>query len=266
MGTSIGHSSYDWNLEHFVTLSDFEIGKFVVTLKEFYAYCEDTNTPLPKFSEEPYFRDEHIYRSRFVDYYNGKKFPGDEEPGLKPVTNITIAEAQEYCSWLSSKTGEEFRLPTEAEWEYAAKGGNLLAEFKKKHPFSFNTLFYKLFFKREKYSFLEYSGSNILDEVGWYKHDKSPNTWKTRENIGKKKPNQLGIYDMSGNVWEMCSDTYGKYSLEHQFNPTGSTAFRDNHVIRGGSVMSACSVTSRSCRRLGDISSHVGFRLVKVIR
>ena len=111
-------------------------------------------------------------------------------------------------------TGQNFRLPTEAEWEFACRGGN-------------NSRGYK------------YSGSNNLGSVAWY-YDNSGN--KTHS-VATKSPNELGIYDMSGNVWEWCSDWYGDYSSDAQTNPKGPGS-GSGRVFRGGSWIRFV----RSCR------------------
>ena len=131
---------------------------------------------------------------------NPSNFKGDN----LPVEKVSWNDCQEFISKLNSLAGRKFRLPTEAEWEYAARGG-------------------------KKSRCYQYSGSSNISDVVCYK-DNSAN--KTHL-VGTKQANELGIYDMSGNVWEWCSDRYGSYSSFSQTNPTGSYsgAFR---VLRGG--------------------------------
>jgi formylglycine-generating enzyme required for sulfatase activity len=123
----------------------------------------------------------------------------------RPVEQVSWDDCQTFIRKLNSLTGENFRLPTEAEWEFAARGGN-------------NSQGY------------QYSGSNNLSSVAWY-YD---NSGSQPHDVKTKSPNELGIYDMSGNVWEWCQDWYGKYSSSSVSNPTGaaSGSFR---VKRGGS-------------------------------
>lgn len=138
---------------------------------------------------------------------NPSKFKGDDNP----VERVSWNDCQNFIKGLNQKTGRKFRMPKEAEWEYAARGGN------KTHNYT-------------------YSGSNSLDEVGWFKS----NSGKTTHPVGKKKPNELGIYDMSGNVWEWCEDL----GL-----PTWPS-----RVLRGGSCGcfdSVCAVADR-CMGLPD--------------
>ena len=121
-----------------------------------------------------------------------------------PVECVNWNDCQEFIQKLNSLTGRNFRLPTEAEWEFACRGGN-------------NSRGYK------------YSGSNYIYNVAWY----WDNTGQKTHPVGTKAPNELGIYDMSGNVWEWCSDWYADYTSYSQTNPTGpqSGSFR---VARGG--------------------------------
>ena len=169
--------------------------------------------------KEPWDKEKPTHRVTLTnDYYIGKyevtqalwqavmdkktsKFKGDN----LPVEQVSWDDCQKFISKLNRITGKTFRLPTEAEWEYAARGGN----------------------KSQGY---QYSGSNNLSDVAWYEDNSSSKTHA----VGTKQANELGIYDMTGNVREWCQDWDGKYSSSSQVNPTGanSGAFR---IIRGGS-------------------------------
>ena len=130
--------------------------------------------------------------------------PSGFEGADLPVECVNWNDCQEFIQKLNSLTGRNFRLPTEAEWEFACRGGN-------------NSCGYK------------YSGSNDIDDVAWYDGNSGGKTHP----VATKAPNELGIYDMSGNVYEWCSDWYGDYTANSQTNPTGprSGEFR---VGRGG--------------------------------
>ena len=132
---------------------------------------------------------------------NPSRFKGDN----LPVEWVSWNDCQEFIRKLNALTGQNFRLPTEAEWEFACRGGN-------------NSRGYK------------YSGSNYIDNVAWY----DGNSGKNTHPVATKLPNELGIYDMSGNVWEWCSDWYGYYSSVAQTNPKGPYGGSDR-VLRGGS-------------------------------
>ena len=122
-----------------------------------------------------------------------------------PVENVSWNEAVLFCEMLSQKTGRNYVLPTEAQWEYAARGG--------------------------KYSKgTKYAGSNTINEVAWY----TGNSNSTTHPVAQKEPNELGLYDMSGNVWEWCLDWYGSYSSSSATNPTGPST-GSYRVLRGGS-------------------------------
>ena len=154
----------------------------------------------------------------------------------RPVECVSWNDCHTFISKLNELTGERFRLPTEAEWEYAARGGKESKGYK-------------------------YSGSNTIGDVAWYWDNSSmTNTVKT------KQPNELGIYDMSGNVHEWCSDWYGSYSSSAQTNPTGPSS-GSYRVLRGGSWGSGyawyCRVVYRSYDSPDCRSNRIGFRLVR---
>ena len=122
-----------------------------------------------------------------------------------PVEFVSWNDCQEFIQKLNSLTGRNFRFPTEAEWEFACRGGN-------------NSCGYK------------YSGSNNLDSVAWYDLNSDFQTHP----VATKAPNELGIYDMSGNVWERCGDWYANYTSNSQTNPKGPQS-GSGRVFRGGS-------------------------------
>ena len=163
---------------------------------------------------------------------NPSGFKGDNNP----VENVSWIDCQEFVEKLNRLTGEQFRLPTEAEWEYAARGGNRSRGYK-------------------------YAGSNNVDEVAWYMGNSGDNTYP----VGQKKANELGLYDMSGNVWEWCNDWYGKYGDAPQTNPTG-LATGSRRVGRVGSWCGSASYCRVSCRNDFTPSyrdDNLGFRLAR---
>ena len=190
---------------HQVTLKAFYIGKYEITQK--------------------------IWQS--VMGSNPSGFKGCDEC---PVENINWKSISEFLSKLNKLTGKNYRLPTEAEWEYAASGGNKSKGF-------------------------AYSGSNDPGDVGWYK----PNADNKTHPVGLKKPNELGIYDMMGNVWELCSDWYHagyyKHSPANNPNCTSSGLY---HVSRGGSWRSGTERCYNKARNRNIKDHHIsngGIRL-----
>ncbi len=188
--------------EHKVTVSSFYIGKYEVTQAQW----------------------EEIMGSTTSNWMGGNY----------PVEYVSWRDIQEFIRKLNQKTGKKYRLPTEAEWEYAAKGGRKSRGYK-------------------------YSGSDNIDDVAWYNKVGRPHL------VGQKRPNELGIYDMSGNVYEWCQDWYGDYSDASQTNPKGpsSGTFR---VLRGGSIhqQATCSrVLWRHSITPSTRYSAYGFRLVR---
>ena len=162
---------------------------------------------------------------------NPSYFKGDN----LPVEQVSWKDCKKFLSKLNRITGKMFRLPTEAEWEYAARGGN----------------------KSRGY---QYSGSNNLLDVAWFRDNSGSKTHA----VGTKQPNELGIYDMSGNVCEWCHDWYGAYSSSSQVNPTGANS-GSYRVIRGGSWYFSAMYSRSSCRSSnapGYRSTIFGLRLV----
>ena len=151
---------------------------------------------------------------------NPSNFVGENNP----VENVSWNDVQEFIKKLNQMTGRTYSLPTEAQWEYAARGGN----------------------NKDSY---EYAGSNNINDVAWY----TDNSGNHTHAVGQKSPNSIGIYDMSGNVWEWCQDCYN-----------GDCSYR---VYRGGSWSynaSSCRVSNRNYRSPGSRGSNVGFRLALV--
>ena len=132
---------------------------------------------------------------------NPSYFTGDNR---RPVENVSWNDCQEFIEKLNRLTGKNFRLPTEAEWEYAARGGSKSRGYK-------------------------YSGSNNPDAVAWYDDNSGGKTHP----VAQKQSNELGLYDMNGNVFEWCQDWYGAYSSNSQTNPTGASR-GSRRVLRGG--------------------------------
>ena len=162
---------------------------------------------------------------------NPSWFKGDN----LPVESVSWEDCQTFIGKLNGLTGKRFRLPTEAEWEYAARGG-----------------------KGSNHT--QYSGGSMIDDVAWY----DGNSGSTTHSVKTKKPNELGLYDMSGNVWEWCQDRYGNYSSNAQTNPTGPGS-GSRLVSRGGSWGDnawSCRSSRRNSNSLGDRRDCLGFRLV----
>jgi formylglycine-generating enzyme required for sulfatase activity len=196
---------------HQVTVSDFYIGRYEVTQAQWKLLM---GTDIRQQVAENYL------------YGEGDNYP---------MYCVSWQEVQEFVSRLSTATGKSYRLPTEAEWEYAARGGR----------------------KSKGYKF---SGSNFVENVAWF----MDNSGNSIHPVGTKQPNELGIYDMSGNVWEWCYDWYGAYPAAAQSNPIGPSS-GTCRVIRGGGWnygVSRCRVAYRRDIKPDNCGNILGFRLV----
>ncbi|POY38592.1 hypothetical protein C3K47_04135 [Solitalea longa] len=218
---TMGSNSNDFKFDekstptHTVTVSDFKMAKTETTVAQYRAFCKATGRKMPGW---------------------GLMADGKWESDNHPIVNVSFDEANAYCNWLSKKTGKKYRLPTEAEWEYAARGGKKSRGYK-------------------------YSGGDDPKEVAWFS-----DTGGLDQAVGHKRPNELGLYDMSGNVYEWCNDWYGDYTAKAQFNPRGPASGVYRVTRGGGSINSyvACHVANRSFAK-PDIRYFIcGFRVVLV--
>ena len=216
---------------HKVTLSDYYIGETQVTQALWKAVMGDNPSDF-KGSDSEKMRAEFVNRGG-----DPADFKGDDNRPVEEVSWEVITE--KFIPALNRKTGCTFRLPTEAEWEYAARGGSESKRFK-------------------------YSGSNNIDVVAWHNDNSGIET----HIVKGKKANELGLYDMSGNVWEWCNDWYdiGYYIKSKDSNPQGPDK-GSSRVIRGGSWSTSargCRVSIRDGAIPSDYSHFLGFRLALV--
>lgn len=195
---------------HQVTLNTFKIAKTETTVAQWRVFCSAIGRAMPKPPKWGWI-DNH------------------------PIVNVNYSDAVAYCNWLSGKLDADCRLPTEAEWEYAVRGGKQSASY-------------------------EYSAGPILDSAGWY----GANSNNQTHPVAQKKANELGLYDMSGNVFEWCKDWYGEYSSDAQTNPQGAIS-GTYRVVRGGSFYfsaARCRVAYRNSYGPSYRRVSCGFRVV----
>lgn len=181
--------------QHQETVTSFSIGVYEVTVEEYLRFADATNGHYPEWLEKG---NSHNVETGSSSYYKDKGYTRNAKN--LPVCGVNWDDAVAYCEWLSRKTGKKYHLPLEKEWEYAAKGG------KKTRTFI-------------------YAGSNDVDAVAWYE----TNAGAKPHTVGGKAANELGLYDMSGNVWEWCQDKWGAYPNCTADNCAGCA------VLRGGS-------------------------------
>ena len=284
---------------HEVTLSNFQLGKFEVTVEEFAAFVEDRGyvtsaedasriaaksgkRPGPSTAEEYEARlsgpGTHVLNSATGRYWMDSacwRKPQFEQGPRDPVVAVSWIDAVSYCNWLSGKadppvayhleTGglldsqgkpttdvprvRGYRLPTEAEWEYAAREGGMLVRFGNGQDTT----------RSAEINFNAAIGNFAYGETGEFRGKTMP--------VGSLKPNSLGLHDMSGNVWEWCSDFVDTYPAEPQTNPYQSAGDHDRRrVARGGPWVGDASL-ARVSVRLGwvanDRCNNIGFRLAR---
>jgi formylglycine-generating enzyme required for sulfatase activity len=210
MGSDEALADDDESPVHSVTLTKgYWIGKYEVTQAQWYAVMDKAADESPA------------------------RFEGDN----RPIENVRYAEAQEYIRRLNAATGKKYALPTEAQWEFAARGGK----------------------KSEGYT---YSGGNTAYIVAWH----NANSNGASRDAGMAHPNELGLYDMSGNVWEWTADWFALYTGEAQTDPTGPATGTDR-VYRGGSWSNPdrfCWPSNRGIISPNDLMGNLGLRLALI--
>lgn len=201
---------------HKVTLIPFKISKTEVTVAQYRNYCKATEKEMP----------------------DAPKWGWQENA---PIVNVSWHDAVDYCKWLSKTLNQKITLPTEAQWEYAARGGSKSMNYK-------------------------YSGSNDVAKVAWF----NDNSDKTSHVVASKQANELGLYDMTGNVWEWCLDWYDKdyYKNSPELNPENTLKNeRERKVVRGGAWSDYDSfsfLNFRNSCKPKDALNLVGFRVVSL--
>ena len=193
--------------KHKVTVSDFKISKYEITQKQWMVIM-------------------------------GNNPSEDQEDSNKPVTNVSYRDVMEFIKKLNDMTGLTFRLPTEQEWEYAARGGHRL----------------------HGKNYYKYAGADSSNETAWTKD----NSNQEIHPVGRLYPNELGLYDMSGNVMEWCADRFQSYDPKRAKKNNNTFYSGDNYVCRGGSSFDepvSCRVSSRTGVGENEARPYIGFRL-----
>jgi formylglycine-generating enzyme required for sulfatase activity len=242
------HDYHDEKPIHTVTLGNFALAKYETTNEQFCAFLNakgnQTEDGVEWINMNGKYTCPNGYTEKCRIFKSGTSFKVESDFEKHPVIYVSWYGAVAYCEWLSGKTGKQYRLPTEAEWEYAAGGGSLVSPDKRN----------------------KWAGTNEEKQLGdyaWY----SPNYNGKTHPVGQKKPNELGLYDMSGNVWEWCNDWYdgNYYSESPEKNPQGpqTGALR---VLRGGGWYGRAGICRVAYRDFDDPNgcySDKGFRVTK---
>ena len=214
---------------HQVAVDGFQISQYEITARQYCAFLNDRNVNKDGSHQEVLYID--IQDPDCPVRYSGNQFVPEKNKGDYPVTELTWFGARAFCRWAGG------RLPSEAEWEFAAKGGN------------------------NSHNYI-YSGGDNLEQVAWFKGNSEAHAHP----VGGKAPNELELYDMSGNVWEWCNDWYGMdyYSKSPDKNPMGPSE-GESRVMKGGAWNMDgwnCRISNRSSKNPGITYNYFGFRLL----
>lgn len=225
---------------HTVHVANFYISRYLVTVEEFRKFIMATgyHTTAEKegASVTLAYNGDAKLQQGITWEYDAAGNKRDASQNDQPVVHVSWNDAEAYCNWLSSETGKKFRLPAEAEWEFAARGGNSSKGYR-------------------------FSGSNNYLDIGWF----TDNSGNQTHTVGQKKANELGLYDMNGNVWEWVNDWYSEayYATSPEDNPTGPASGQFK-LMRGGSwnnTSDVCTVCYRNCQKPDARKGTYGFRV-----
>ena len=216
-------------------------GSFMMGCHEDAPYPYDDEVPLHKvtLTKDFYIGKTEVTQALYEAVMGTN--PGGSAAGDNyPVAKVSYYEAIYFCERLSEMTGKRFNLPSEAQWEYAARGGHVAPDPQ-----------------------TTYAGSNNIDKVAWYKN----NSGQKAHPVAQKAPNALGLYDMTGNVYEWCLDKYSMYSNEEQTDPVVYNSSYDYFITRGCCYSHSfgprsCTVSSRKCYIPDAQLDIIGFRII----
>ena len=232
---------------HYVKLNSFRMGKYELSVAEFKTFIDDTNYKTDADKEG----NSHVYTGTTWETKSGVNWRCGISGAIRsssesnhPVIHVSWNDATEYCKWLSRKTSKDYRLPTEAEWEFAAREGGKKVRFG--------------------------NGKDIADlsEINLDIRQFSGDYRQKTMTVNSLTPNALGLYHMSGNVWEWCNDWYSYYDRDTVSNPTGVVA-GSSRVLRGGGwngYPQSCRASNRNDYTPTNRDLNLGFRLALSIQ